>query len=231
MALVRARIGNQRYLRNRPTPSRMATAAHAAEPGALWRVVHCVGNLAQMPQRRCFLRHAGSACQRDRVGVGASSRSPVQYRPDIDGLRAVAVVPVLLYHAGVAPFAGGYVGVDVFFVISGYLITTIIAEDVGQRRFSVLQFYERRARRSFPALFVLLLVCFCVGFLLLMPADFRRLGATAAAMTLFASNLLFSRQAGYFDTGAELNPLLHTWSLAVEEQYYLAFPLVMAATS
>ena len=155
--------------------------------------------------------------------------SSSQYRPDIDGLRAVAVIPVLLYHAGIAPFTGGYVGVDIFFVISGYLITAIILEDVGKSRFSILKFYERRIRRIFPALFVVLAVCLFVGSLLLMPADFRRLGATVAAASLSASNLLLVRQTGYFDTGAEVNPLLHTWSLAVEEQFYLVFPLLAAA--
>ena len=164
-----------------------------------------------------------------RADIGRERQGSPRYRPDIDGLRAMAVVPVLLYHAGVAPFTGGYVGVDIFFVISGYLITSVILEDLRTGRFSILTFYARRIRRIFPALFALLFVCFCVGAVLLMPADFRRLGASIAAMTLFASNLLFAHQAGYFDTGADTNPLLHTWSLAVEEQYYLVFPLLMAA--
>jgi peptidoglycan/LPS O-acetylase OafA/YrhL len=153
----------------------------------------------------------------------------IRHRADIDGLRAMAVIPVLLYHAGIAPFAGGYVGVDIFFVISGYLITSIILADVQDGRFSVWRFYERRIRRIFPALFAMLFVCLVVGLVLLMPADFRRLGAAAAAMTMFASNILFARQAGYFDSGADLNPLLHTWSLAVEEQFYLVFPWIIAA--
>jgi peptidoglycan/LPS O-acetylase OafA/YrhL len=153
----------------------------------------------------------------------------MQHRPDIDGLRAAAVIPVLLYHADVAPFSGGYVGVDIFFVISGYLITSLILEDQSAGRFSILGFYERRMRRIFPALFTVLIFCLGVGFLLFMPADFRRLGATVAATTLFSSNLLFVHQGGYFDSGADLKPLLHTWSLAVEEQYYIVFPLFMAA--
>jgi peptidoglycan/LPS O-acetylase OafA/YrhL len=158
----------------------------------------------------------------------AKTSTQLQYRPDIDGLRALAVIPVLLYHAGVAPFAGGYVGVDVFFVISGYLIASITFEDVRKGRFSILKFYERRIRRIFPALFAVLLACFVVGSFLLMPADFRRLGATIAAASVSASNILFAQQAGYFDTGADTNPLMHTWSLAVEEQYYLVFPIFMA---
>jgi peptidoglycan/LPS O-acetylase OafA/YrhL len=153
----------------------------------------------------------------------------MQHRSDIDGLRAAAVIPVLLYHADVAPFTGGYVGVDVFFVISGYLITSLIVEDHNNGRFSILRFYERRMRRIFPALFTVLFFCLAVGFLLFMPADFRRLGATVAATTLFSSNFLFARQGGYFDSGTDLKPLLHTWSLAVEEQYYILFPLFMAA--
>jgi peptidoglycan/LPS O-acetylase OafA/YrhL len=153
----------------------------------------------------------------------------MQHRSDIDGLRAAAVIPVLLYHADVAPFSGGYIGVDVFFVISGYLITSLIIEDHNDGRFSILRFYERRMRRIFPALFTVMFFCLAVGFLLFMPADFRRLGATVAATTLFSSNFLFVRQGGYFDSGTELKPLLHTWSLAVEEQYYILFPLFMAA--
>ena len=153
----------------------------------------------------------------------------MQHRPDIDGLRAAAVIPVVLYHADIAPFSGGYVGVDVFFVISGYLITSLILEDQSTGRFSILRFYERRMRRIFPALFTVLIFCLGVGFLLFMPADFRRLGATVAATTLFSSNLLFARQGGYFDSGTDFKPLLHTWSLAVEEQYYIVFPLFMTA--
>jgi len=152
----------------------------------------------------------------------------MQYRPDIDGLRAAAVIPVLLYHAEITTFSGGYVGVDVFFVISGYLITSLILEEQRNDGFSILRFYQRRMRRIFPALFAMLIFCLAVGFLLFMPADFRRLGATVAATTLFASNLLFARHGGYFDSGMDLKPLLHTWSLGVEEQYYIAFPLFMA---
>jgi peptidoglycan/LPS O-acetylase OafA/YrhL len=149
------------------------------------------------------------------------------YRREVDGLRAVAVLPVILFHAGASFLSGGFVGVDVFFVISGYLITAILREDIGQGRFSYLDFYERRARRLLPALFVVLLcTCLAAAFLLL-PQDTESLAQSVMAVTLFGSNILFWRQSGYFDTAAELKPLLHTWSLSVEEQFYLLFPPVL----
>ena len=151
----------------------------------------------------------------------------MNYRKDIDGLRALAVVPVVLYHAGFGLFSGGYVGVDVFFVISGYLITGIIGEEIRQQRFSVLHFYERRIRRIFPALFVVLLFTMIAGLLLLLPEDLVAMSKSLVAATLFSSNILFWRESGYFDTAAELKPLLHTWSLAVEEQFYIFFPLFL----
>ena len=152
----------------------------------------------------------------------------MQYRPDIDGLRAIAVLAVILYHAGVPGFGGGYVGVDVFFVISGYLITQILLRDLAAGRFSIARFYERRARRILPALFCVLLCCLPPAFLWLRPAELAGFGAALAAVILFVSNILFWRQIDYFDETAELNPLLHTWSLAIEEQYYIFFPLVLA---
>jgi len=148
----------------------------------------------------------------------------MQYRRDIDGLRSIAVVPVVLFHAGLPGFSGGFIGVDVFFVISGFLITTIVAREIGERRFSLLSFYERRARRILPALAAVLAISLAFGSILLMPTELLRLGRSAAATVLFASNIHFARSLDYFAPTAELEPLLHTWSLAVEEQFYLFFP-------
>lgn len=151
----------------------------------------------------------------------------MQYRREIDGLRALAVIPVLLFHGGFGLFGGGYVGVDVFFVISGYLITTIILEAKAQERFSIAKFYERRARRILPALFLVVLCSAVVGWFWLLPLDFEEFSKSVSYVSLFLSNVFFYKQSGYFDTAAELKPLLHTWSLAVEEQYYVLFPLLI----
>ena len=150
--------------------------------------------------------------------------SQLDYRADIDGLRAVAVVPVVLYHAGFSWFSGGFVGVDVFFVISGYLITSIVAAEIQRGEFRLAHFYERRLRRLFPALFCVIFACSVAGYLLLLPQELEDFGQSAAATAWFASNFLFFSEAGYFDAPAALKPLLHTWSLAIEEQYYLLFP-------
>jgi peptidoglycan/LPS O-acetylase OafA/YrhL len=152
-----------------------------------------------------------------------------KYRADVDGLRAVAIVPVLLFHAGFPAFRGGFVGVDIFFVISGFLITGLILPDVVQGTFSIRSFYERRIRRIFPALFTVLLFCTLVAAVLLLPRDFASFGDSLLATTFFASNFFFNSAAGYFDTDAHSKPLLHTWSLAVEEQYYILFPLFLLA--
>lgn len=153
----------------------------------------------------------------------------MNYRAEIDGLRAIAVGPVILYHAGVSAFSGGFVGVDVFFVISGYLITALLLKDMEAGRFSLLDFYERRARRLLPALFVVLAVSTAVAWVTLMPKDMQDFSQSLWATALFSSNILFWREAGYFDTASELKPLLHTWSLAVEEQFYILFPPVLYA--
>jgi peptidoglycan/LPS O-acetylase OafA/YrhL len=155
-----------------------------------------------------------------------TSGSP-NYRPDIDGLRAIAVLAVVFYHADVALFSGGFVGVDVFFVISGYLITSLIHGHCRTNQFSIVEFYERRIRRIFPALFVMVAFCFLAGGLLMMPLDYKQLGYSAVANSLFASNVLFWLRTGYFDADAEVKPLLHTWSLAVEEQFYIFFPIFL----
>lgn len=155
------------------------------------------------------------------------SAAPSSYRPDVDGLRAIAVLPVVLYHAGLGAFSGGYVGVDVFFVISGFLITSMIHGEVREKRFSIVRFYERRVRRIFPAFFAMVFACCALAWWVLPVADMRAFGESVAASTLFSSNVLFWLQAGYFDDAAHMKPLLHTWSLAVEEQFYIAFPLFL----
>jgi peptidoglycan/LPS O-acetylase OafA/YrhL len=152
----------------------------------------------------------------------------VKYRPEIDGLRALAVVPVILFHAGFPFFSGGYLGVDVFFVISGFLITAILANDIAQGRYSIVAFYERRARRILPALFVVMAVCLPFAWAWLMPTALRDFSRSVAAVSLFASNVEFWRESSYFAPASEYKPLLHTWSLAVEEQYYLVFPVFLA---
>ncbi len=153
----------------------------------------------------------------------------MDYRREIDGLRALAVVPVILFHAGFRAFSGGFVGVDVFFVISGYLITSLILAERAQGRFSLARFYERRARRILPALFVVMAVCIPVAWLCLLPSDMKAFSESLVAVSLFASNVLFYSESGYFAPDAELKPLLHTWSLAVEEQFYVLFPLFLLA--
>lgn len=151
----------------------------------------------------------------------------MQYRREVDGLRAVAVLPVILFHAGMPFVNGGFVGVDVFFVISGYLITTILAQENAAGRFSLRNFYERRARRILPALFAVMLACLPFAWMWLLPADMQSFAQSLIGVSLFASNIVFWRTSGYFDTDSELTPLLHTWSLAVEEQYYVFFPLFL----
>lgn len=151
-------------------------------------------------------------------------RPTMKYRPEVDGLRAVAVLPVILYHAGVARMRGGFVGVDVFFVISGYLITSLLLNDFASNRFSILHFYERRARRILPALFAVLLICIPLAYLWLLPEPAMEFAKSLISALLFFSNIFFARHSGYFDAASTLRPLIHTWSLAVEEQYYLLFP-------
>ena len=140
----------------------------------------------------------------------------MRYRPEIDGLRAVAVLSVILAHAGFEVFGGGFVGVDIFFVISGYLITSILIADLQAGTFRLLNFYERRTRRILPALFVIMLVCWPFAWMWLTTADMESFSQSLIAVCVFASNVLFWKTSGYFESAAELKPLLHTWSLAVE---------------
>lgn len=153
--------------------------------------------------------------------------SGAQYRPDIDGLRAVAVLGVVLFHAFPTAFPGGFVGVDVFFVISGFLITRIIAADHERGQFSLANFYGRRIRRIFPALSLVLLACLVVGWQVLLANEYAQLGLHMAAGAGFLSNLALWKESGYFDTASELKPLLHLWSLGIEEQFYIAWPCVV----
>ena len=148
------------------------------------------------------------------------------YRSEIDGLRAFAVVPVVLFHAGFTVFSGGFVGVDVFFVISGYLITTILIEDSENNRLNIVAFYERRARRILPALLLVLLVTYLFSSLFYLPSAHKVVGQYVVSSIASASNVLLLLKGNeYFGLEAERNPLLHTWSLGVEEQFYIGFPL------
>ena len=154
----------------------------------------------------------------------------MQYRPEIDGLRAVAVISVVLFHAGFSLFSGGYVGVDIFFVISGYLITTIILNDINRDKFSLSEFYERRARRIFPALICVVLVSTAVAYLTLLPDQLVAYGKSVVSIPLFVSNIFFWSERGYFGAATELKPMVHTWSLSVEEQFYLLYPPLVVLT-
>ncbi|MFY9747552.1 MAG: acyltransferase family protein [Acidobacteriaceae bacterium] len=174
-------------------------------------------------------------------GIAGRTRSPAatqvsnqagklkhpDYRPDIDGLRAVAVLSVIAYHAFPAILPGGFIGVDLFFVISGFLISSIIFASVEAGTFSYIDFYKRRIKRIFPALIVLLLAVLAFGWLVLFAPEFRQLGAQTFAASVFVSNIALWREAGYFDTASSYKPLLHLWSLGVEEQFYIFWPLLV----
>ena len=151
----------------------------------------------------------------------------MKYLPHVDGLRAIAVLAVVIFHLGFGWAPGGFVGVDVFFVISGFLISSIILQEMDERKFTLRNFYMRRIRRILPALFVTIIATLIAGALLQSPDRFEALGASAAAATLSVSNIYFWLTAGYFDTEALAKPLLHTWSLSVEEQFYLVWPALL----
>jgi peptidoglycan/LPS O-acetylase OafA/YrhL len=150
-----------------------------------------------------------------------------KYRPDIDGLRAVAVLSVVAFHAFPAWMKGGFIGVDVFFVISGFLISTIIFENLDRGTFSFAEFYARRIKRIFPALLLVLIASFAFGWFALLADEFKQLGKHIAAGAGFISNLVLWSEAGYFDTSAETKPLLHLWSLGIEEQFYIIWPFAL----
>jgi peptidoglycan/LPS O-acetylase OafA/YrhL len=151
----------------------------------------------------------------------------MDYRREIDGLRTVAVLPVILFHAGVSVFSGGFLGVDVFFVISGYLITGIILPELSKGQFSLSNFYERRARRILPALSVIVFACAPMAWLYMLPDPLENFGQSMLATMVSLNNVLLTITSGYWDLASEFKPLIHTWSLAVEEQFYMAFPLLL----
>ena len=149
------------------------------------------------------------------------------YRPEIDGLRALAVLSVILFHAGIQVFKGGFVGVDIFFVISGYLITTIILRDIKNNKFSLSYFYQRRVRRILPALIVVIALSLPCAAFFLPPSDLKDFSKSIISSLTFWSNFQFSAENGYFDLPGEYKPLLHTWSLSIEEQFYIFYPLFL----
>ncbi|MBP8233081.1 acyltransferase [Rhizorhabdus sp.] len=148
----------------------------------------------------------------------------MEHRREIDGLRAVAVIPVIFFHAGQSLFAGGFLGVDIFFVISGYLITSILIEDSRRGDVSLRRFYERRVRRIVPMLYLVMALCAVGGWFLMLPDQLENLGQSIVATTLFSNNLLLAATTGYWDVSIALKPLVHSWSLGVEEQFYLLLP-------
>lgn len=151
----------------------------------------------------------------------------MEYRKDLDGLRAIAVLPVIFFHAGFNTFKGGFLGVDVFFVISGFLITSIVLHELRDGKFSIAHFYERRARRILPALFFVLTCTSMAGYVFMPPFEFKEFSQSLVSVVAFVSNIFFYFEIDYFSLLAEEMPLLHTWSLAIEEQYYIIFPPVL----
>ncbi len=149
------------------------------------------------------------------------------YRPDIDGLRALAVCVVVVYHAFPDFFPGGFIGVDIFFVISGFLITTLIYSELSTNHFSFLNFYIRRIKRIFPALITVLVFCFAFGWFNLLADEFKQLGLHIVGSASFTSNFILWNESNYFDVTSYQKPLLHLWSLAVEEQFYLIWPVLI----
>lgn len=153
--------------------------------------------------------------------------SKIKYRPEIDGLRAIAVISVILFHFNHHWLPGGFLGVDVFFVISGYLITKIIVIDIENNQFSYKDFYNRRIKRIFPIFISVMFFSSLIGTLIFTYQDFNTLRKGIEFSTFFSANIFFAKKQGYFDLDANSNPILHIWSLSVEEQYYLIFPLFL----
>ena len=148
------------------------------------------------------------------------------YRKEIDGLRALSILPVIFFHFGFSKFNGGYIGVDIFFVISGYLITSFIIREINEENFSLLKFYERRARRILPLLCFVLFSVTIISYFLFTPSYLVSYYKSVLAALFFFSNVFFWMKSGYFETGADVNPIFHTWSLSIEEQYYIIFPII-----
>src|SRR3954469_8138734 len=165
----------------------------------------------------------------DRGAIDA--RPALAYRPEIDGMRAIAVLGVLLFHAGFPAFSGGYAGVDVFFVISGYLITRIILTAIDAGEFSFIGFFVNRLRRLFPALLTTVAISVVLGGLLLSPPYMKKLGEAAIVSVLGLSNIYFWSEAGYWEIESAFKPLLHIWSLSLEEQFYLFWPPLLLLAS
>ena len=195
-------------------------------------LLHCFldlwGNRVESNSRSSILARQQQA---PAFSGGSLSRVRSGFRPDIEGLRAIAVLPVVFNHVGLRGFWGGYVGVDIFFVISGYLITGILLREAATSTFSVAAFYRRRVARIFPALFCMLFVTSILCVAVMLPGELIRYAKSLAATTLFSSNMLFYAEAGYFEPAARLKPLLHTWSLAIEEQFYIFWPLLIILLS
>ena len=150
-----------------------------------------------------------------------------KYRPDIDGLRAVAVLSVVAFHAFPRWMPGGFIGVDIFFVISGFLISTIIFENLEKNTFNFIGFYARRIRRIFPALLIVLIFSYAFGWIALLADEYKQLGKHIAAGAGFVSNFVLWGESGYFDNSSDTKPLLHLWSLGIEEQFYIVWPFVL----
>ncbi|MBJ3537948.1 acyltransferase, partial [Salmonella enterica subsp. enterica serovar Derby] len=151
----------------------------------------------------------------------------LKYRPDIDGLRAVAVLSVVIFHYFPSILPGGFVGVDIFFVISGYLITSIILKSASSNSFSYVEFYKRRILRIFPALSIVLISCIIIGWVYFFQDDYKSLGKHVFSGAFFISNLTLWSESGYFDSQSYLKPLLHLWSLGIEEQFYILWPIII----
>lgn len=176
------------------------------------------------------LYRAMTSLSQDRLPKILKTSSPYNYRPDIEGLRAVAILLVIFYHAGFTSISGGFIGVDIFFVISGFLITSIIQKNIISNQFNLSDFYARRLRRIAPALIVMILTCSITAYFVLLPEDLKYFSKSVVTALLSMSNFLFWNEAsGYFSQSTEQLPLIHTWSLAVEEQFYLILPVVMVA--
>ena len=200
----------------------MGCAADGAKGKRWWRIAR------RFPRFPClFKTNAGAGGGSAPDGLKAPSEKPL-YRPDIDGLRAIAVLAVLAFHAFPDQIGGGFIGVDVFFVISGFLISLILLGQFRAGEWSLVGFYSRRIRRIFPALLIVLVACFVLGWLLLLPTEFEQLSSHIAAAAAFIPNIMLWREAGYFDTSGQTKPLLHLWSLGIEEQFYLVWPLALS---